>query len=116
VFQGGWGFHPCDYAALLAIKAFHKLVLGEMRVTLRSKHWEAKLPHNRVRRTKDGSQVPILQPECLGTDREYYGWVLAEYRRVRRPVATAAAVTPLDLPKKWTERFEELKALDAEKV
>jgi hypothetical protein len=109
VFASRWGFHPCDRQSLLEIKEYHRLLLRDVAATRRYERWEARLPHNRVRRTRDGSLVPAPAPRCVGTDRRTYLWVLGEYREARKPAATAEAVRPLDLPRNWRAGFDALR-------
>lgn len=117
--QSRWGFHPCDHETFRDLKEFHKLLLRDLRATRRYERWSAKLPHNRVRRTYGPGRIllktePTPEPKCVGTERDVYLWVLAEYRNARKPQATLEAVAPLDLPAKWRTSLEKLTAFYAE--
>lgn len=107
--QGRWGWHACDYPTFRRIKEFHGLLLRDLRATRRRERWEAKLPHNRVQRHKDGSATPIPEPRRLGTTGELYDWALTEYRSVRRPRPDPESVPPLDLPRDWEDRLAKLR-------
>jgi hypothetical protein len=107
--QGRWGWHACDYATFQQIKEFHKLTLLDLRATRRHERWSAKLPKNRVQRHPDGTTTPIAEPRRLGTDRETYQWVLAEYRAARRPCGDPESVKPIDLPANWERRLDRLR-------
>jgi hypothetical protein len=112
VHESRWGWHPCDYATFLEIKAYHRLLLQDLRATRRRERWEAKRPHNRVRVPKGrvGERAPIPEPRCCGTRPDRYAWVLTEYRDLRRPAATPEEVKPLDLPRDWRQDHERLRA------
>lgn len=112
--QGRWGWHACDYPTFLRIKELHRFMLRDLRATRRHERWEAKLPHNRVQRHPDGSSTPIAEPAHVGTGRDEYDWVLAEYRALRRPAAAPESVRPLDLPSGWEARLERLTAFYAD--
>jgi hypothetical protein len=106
--QSRWGWHPCDHATHLALKAYHEVLFRDRRATARHGRWSAKDPHNRVRRHRDGTTTPVPEPRCLGTDQATYAWVLLEYRQSRRPQAHSEDVRPLDLPEGWRERAAQL--------
>jgi hypothetical protein len=112
--QGRWGWYACDYPTFSKIKEFHRLMLRDRRATRRHERWEAKLPHNRVQRHRDGTITPIAEPPWLGTGRDDYEWILAEYRAVRRPCADPELVRPLDLPRDWEDRLNRLRAFYAD--
>jgi hypothetical protein len=107
--KGRWGWHACDYPMFQKIKEFHLLSYRDRCASKRHERWDAKLPHNRVRRHKDGTVVPIPEPRRLGTTQDDYEWVLAEYRAVRRPCSDAESVKPLDLPRDWEARLSKLR-------
>ncbi len=106
--KGRWGWHSVDYPTFVLFKKLHKLLLRDLRATRRSERWHAKLPHNRVRRSRDGTVTPIPEPVALGTDRQEYEWVLSEYRDLRRPADSPEAVPQFSPPKKWRERLAQL--------
>lgn len=70
-------------------------------MSCRRRRWQAKLPHNRVVRHRDGRVVPIPEPLCLGTDPEDYRWILEEYRNAGRPRPTPEEVIAFDPPRDW---------------
>jgi hypothetical protein len=107
-----WGWHPCDHATFLEIKAYHRLSLQDLRATRRRERWEARLPHNRVSKGRAGAgeRTPIPEPQCCGTRPDRYAWVLTEYRNLRRPAAAPEEVKPLDLPRDWKQDHERLLA------
>lgn len=106
--QGRWGWYALDYPTFAKVKEFHRLLLRDLGATKRYGRWSAKLPHNRVRRQKDGQVVPIPEPACLGTDPGYYRWVLAEYRTLRHPAPDPESVKTPDLPRGWEDHLEKL--------
>jgi hypothetical protein len=111
--QGRWGWYACDQPTFSKIKEFHRLMLRDRRATRRHERWEAKLPHNRVQRHRDGRITPIAEPPRLGTGRDDYEWILAEYRAIRRPCVGPESVRPLDLPRDWEDRLDRLRVFYA---
>lgn len=82
-------------------------------MTCRRNRWLAKRPHNRIQRHRDGRVIAIPEPLSLGTDREDYLWVLAEYRQARYPKPTPEDVAPFDPPPDWRERLTALEQFAA---
>lgn len=109
VFRGRWGYYPTDYATFAAYKQLHKRALRDRRATRRWERWNAKLPHNRVRKLPDGTTAPMPEPVCLGTTQREYEQILCDYRSLRYPKATEAEVSPFEpCFRRWRERLKNL--------
>jgi|SRR5579883_2887002 len=119
-----WGFHPCSYAEFCELQVLWRAALARRRQVATWRRWNAKLPHNRVKRPRirDSSGrvvgyalgVPVPEPPLPAVacrkvtrpsgkvDVEFAGPSGKDLRRLqeacrlaRRPRATASEVEAL---------------------
>ena len=88
------GYHPCDYETHLALKEFHRILFKDRCRTKRRDCWRAKTVYRCGK-----------EPQCVGTSKDLYAWVLTEYSRSRRPAESPPK--ELDLPKNWRAQYDE---------
>lgn len=117
VHSSKWGYHPCDYATLLSIKQYHRLLYRAYCEYKRLVAWTNKTVY------QTGTRPPVADPvTTIGQDgavsfarhgHPYHGenlylHVLHQYRQARRPRAEGTDVAPLDLPYGWKDQLTEL--------
>jgi hypothetical protein len=124
MFKSRWGFHPCSFEEFRALRGLWCAVLIRRRQVATWRRWNAKAPHNRVRRervrdssgrvTGYGEPVPVPEPalptvacrlvtrpsgkvevEFAGPSGRDLRRLQEAYRLARGPRATAAEVEPL---------------------
>lgn len=121
VFSSKWGFHPCDHQTHLQLKEYHWVLY---RAYCQYRRWLTW--HNKTKR-RTGAEPACVERLKVHIKNAYedhyefarhghprngpnlYAHVLEQYRRARRPAATAEAVLPLDLPLGWREHLEQLR-------
>jgi hypothetical protein len=126
--QSRWGFHPCSLDEFRALQALWRAVLVRRRRVAAWRRWNAKAPHNRVKRERIrdpngrvvgyGEPVPVAEPplptiacrkvtrpsgkveiEFAGPSGKDLRRLQAAYRQARRPRVVAEEVEPLPVTK-----------------
>lgn len=122
--QSRWGFHPCSREEFGELRDLWRAVLIRRKQVAAWRRWNAKAPHNRLRRERlrdsegrvigYGDPVPLPEPplpvvacrkvsrpsgkievEFAGPSGKDLRRLQEAYRLARRPRATAAEVEPL---------------------
>src|SRR6266542_3289252 len=109
-----WGCHPCLFEDFTELRALWRAVLIRRKQVAAWRRWNAKAPHNRVRRRVDGPPIPVPEPplprvacrkvtrpsgkvevEFAGPSGKDLRRLQDAYRLARRPRATPEEVEPL---------------------
>src|SRR5262245_14141952 len=135
--QSRWGFHPCSHEEFRALRELWRAVLIRRKQVAAWRRWNAKLPHNRVKRPRIRDSngrvvgyalgVPIPEPplptvacrkvtrpsgkvevEFAGPSGAALRRLQEAYRLARRPRATAAEVEPLPVTMAEVRRWREM--------
>jgi len=129
-YQSRFGYHPCTRETCLKLKEAHLLLLKAFRDIRAYQRWERKqepvgeapeypsfvAEHSYYKRSPEGETKYGL---TIGTNAwksnwsnvrvHYYGHVLEQYRKARRPKSTPEEVEVLDLPEDIWKVVEMLK-------
>lgn len=103
VYQGRFGFYPCDYETYRKLKRLNFLLLKSRIQAAAQERWDRKQPQNRVIRYRVGKMNPVFserpRPRPLGIkiSKNDAAAIEIDYRNARYPKPTAENAHPLRL-------------------